>query len=283
MNEVLLSQGCWVSALRPPSISNFSSHAIVIGLTGGIATGKSTVSRQLAARNIPVIDADILARDVVRPGTQALNKIVSTFGPEILKEDGTLDRTKLGFIVFQDEEQRRKLNAIVHPSVRSAMILRILKYWLRGERVCVLDVPLLIESKIYQWVGKVVVVYWFVPFESHMTGLTDDLVVSSSAEIQLQRLMQRDGSTREDARARLLAQLPIADKLEFADTVVDNSGTQAELEVQVDELARRLYLEAGWLWRLKWWIPPIGLLSALWTLIWRRVKRSHRRKAESGH
>ena len=95
--------------------------------------------------------------------------------------------------------------------------------------------------------------------------------------------MQRDGSTREDARARLLAQLPIADKLEFADTVVDNSGTQAELEVQVDELARRLYLEAGWLWRLKWWIPPIGLLSALWTLIWRRVKRSHRRKAESGH
>jgi Dephospho-CoA kinase len=87
-----------------------------------------------------------------------------------LKEDGTLDRTKLGFIVFQDEEQRRKLNAIVHPAVRSAMILRILKYWLRGERVCVLDVPLLIESKIYQWVGKVVVVYWFVPFESHMTG-----------------------------------------------------------------------------------------------------------------
>lgn len=170
MNEVLLSQGCWVSALRPPSISNFSSHAIVIGLTGGIATGKSTVSRQLAARNIPVIDADILARDVVRPGTQALNKIVSTFGPDILKEDGTLDRTKLGFIVFQDEEQRRKLNAIVHPAVRSAMILRILKYWLRGERVCVLDVPLLIESKIYQWVGKVVVVYWFVPFESHMTG-----------------------------------------------------------------------------------------------------------------
>jgi len=88
--------------------------------------------------------------------------------------------------------------------------------------------------------------------------------------------MQRDGSTREDARARLLAQLPIADKLEYADIVLDNSGTQAELEVQVDELARRLYLEGGWSWRLKWLILPIGLLSAFWTLIWRRVKRSRR-------
>lgn len=148
-----------------------SSHVIVIGLTGGIATGKSTVSRQLAARNIPVIDADVLARGVVRPGTRTLNKIVSTFGPDILKEDGTLDRPKLGAIVFRDEEQRRKLNAIVHPAVRWAMILGVLKYWLRGERVCVLDVPLLIESRIYRWVGKVVVVYWFVPFEAHMTRL----------------------------------------------------------------------------------------------------------------
>ncbi|KAN0107034.1 CoaE domain containing protein, partial [Russula decolorans] len=236
---------------------------IVIGLTGGIATGKSTVSRQLAARNIQVIDADVLARDVVRPGTRTLNKIVSTFGPDILKEDGTLDRPKLGAIVFRDEEQRRKLNAIVHPAVRWAMILSVLKYWLRGERVCVLDVPLLIESRIYRWVGKVVVVY-------------------CSAEIQLQRLMRRDGSTREDARSRLLAQLPIAEKLEYADIVLDNSGTQAELEVHVEELARRLYLEGGWSWRVKWLIPPIGLLSALWTLIWRVVKRRHRRRRVSG-
>ena len=168
--ELLLSQGCWVRTDRPLAISNFSSHVIVIGLTGGIATGKSTVSRQLAARNIPIIDADILARDVVRPGTQTLNKIVSIFGPDILKEDGTLDRPKLGAIVFRDEEQRRKLNAIVHPAVRSAMILGVFKHWLRGERVCVLDVPLLIESKIYQWVGRVAVVYWFVLFESYMTS-----------------------------------------------------------------------------------------------------------------
>jgi dephospho-CoA kinase len=136
-------------------------HPIVIGLTGGIATGKSTVSKQLATRGIPIIDADVLARDVVRPGTRTLNKIVSAFGPNVLKEDGTLDRPKLGSIVFQDEEQRRKLNAIVHPAVRWAMALSVVKLWLRGERVCVLDVPLLIETKIYQWIGRVVVVYWF--------------------------------------------------------------------------------------------------------------------------
>ncbi|KAI0261405.1 CoaE-domain-containing protein [Gloeopeniophorella convolvens] len=226
---------------------------LVIGLTGGIATGKSTVSAQLAARGIPIIDADVLAREVVRPGTRALQKIVKTFGPEVLQADGTLDRPKLGAIVFGDEIQRRKLNAIVHPAVRWGMALGVLKCWLRGERVCILDVPLLIESKIYQWVGKVVVVY-------------------CSAELQLQRLMKRDGSTREAARARLKAQLPIAEKLGFADIVIDNSGTQAELEVQVDAFARRLYLEAGWFWRLKWLCPPLGLLSALWRLIWRRIK-----------
>ena len=139
------------------------SHIAVIGLTGGIATGKSTVSKQLVARGIPVIDADILAREVVNPGTRALKKIVSTFGPDILREDGSLDRAKLGEIVFRDEEQRRKLNAIVHPAVRWGMAIGILKCWLRGERVCVLDVPLLIESKIHRWVGKVVVVYWYAP------------------------------------------------------------------------------------------------------------------------
>jgi dephospho-CoA kinase len=151
------------------NIHNSQYHAIVIGLTGGIATGKSTVSKQLVARGIPVIDADILARDVVRPGTRTLNKVVSTFGSDILKEDGTLDRPKLGSIVFQDEEQRRKLNAIIHPAVRWAMALSILKFWLRGERVCVLDVPLLIETKIYQWVGRVVVVYWFASLDSTYT------------------------------------------------------------------------------------------------------------------
>ena len=92
-----------------------------------------------------------------------------------MKEDGTLDRPKLGAIVFQDEEQRRKLNAIIHPAVRRAMALGVLKCWLRGERFCVLDVPLLIEAKIYQWVGRVVVVYWFASLESYTASATDEL------------------------------------------------------------------------------------------------------------
>ena len=96
---------------------------------------------------------------------------------------------------------------------------------------------------------------------------------TSSAEIQLQRLMQRDNCTREAARSRLQAQLPITEKLEYADVVLDNSGTKAELEVQVEGFARRLYLDAGWSWRLKWLIPPLGLLSAISTLVWRRVKK----------
>ncbi|KAH9987479.1 dephospho-CoA kinase-domain-containing protein [Russula compacta] len=134
------------------------------------------------------------------------------------------------------------------------MALGVLKCWLRGERVCVLDVPLLIETKIYQWVGRVVVIY-------------------CSAEIQLQRLMQRDKSTRDDARARLQAQLPIADKLEYADIVVDNSGTKQ---------SSRFKWPRGWTWRLKWLIPPFGLFSAMWTLIWRGVKRARRSKRQGG-
>ena len=89
--------------------------------------------------------------------------------------------------------------------------------------------------------------------------------------------MQRDGSTRDDAQARLRAQLPIAEKLEYSDLVLDNSGTKAELEVQVDEFARHLYLEAGWSWRLKWLIPPVGLFAAIWTLIWKRARARARK------
>ncbi|KAI0043387.1 CoaE-domain-containing protein [Auriscalpium vulgare] len=239
---------------------------LVVGLTGGIATGKSTVSTLLENRGIPIIDADVLARDVVRPGTPALARIVATFGRDMLLPDGTLDRAKLGARVFADDAERRKLNAIVHPAVRWAMARAVARCWLRGERVCVLDVPLLIESGIYRWVGKVVVVY-------------------CSAEIQLQRLMKRDGSTRDAAQARLSAQLPIADKLAFADNVLDNSGGPQDLDSQVDAFVRRLQRDAGWSWRVSWLFPPWGLLAALWTLLWRQIKfrqRALRRRRERG-
>ncbi|TFY74187.1 hypothetical protein EWM64_g9825, partial [Hericium alpestre] len=191
----------------------FMTGMLVVGLTGGIATGKSTVSALLKAQDIPVIDADVLAREVVLPGTRAYKRIVETFGEGVIQADGYIDRPKLGAIVFNDEAKRKKLNAIVHPAVRRAMARHVLKLWMHGERVCVLDVPLLIESGIHKWVGKVVVVY-------------------CSAELQLQRLMKRDSSTREAAMSRLTAQMPITDKLEYADHVIENSGAPQELQEQ---------------------------------------------------
>ena len=154
----------------PVVCSSTDTQKKVIGLTGGIATGKSTVSSLLASHGIPIIDADVLAREVVAPGTRALNQIVAEFGRDILQSDGTLDRPKLGELIFNNDAKRKKLNSIVHPAVRRAMIWRVIKYWLRGEKMCVLDVPLLIEVELWKWMGWVVVVYWWVLFSRLVTG-----------------------------------------------------------------------------------------------------------------
>jgi dephospho-CoA kinase len=134
----------------------------VIGLTGGIATGKSTVSKQLKSFGIPVVDADVIARQVVEPGTPALAQIVKHFGQDVLLPDGSLDRPKLGAVVFSDEAQRKALNGIVHPAVWRAIFWEVVTHWLKGKKFCVLDVPLLIEGGMYKWVADVVVVYWCV-------------------------------------------------------------------------------------------------------------------------
>jgi len=225
-------------------------------LTGGIATGKSTVSKLLKAKDIPVVDADVLARQVVQPGTPGLAKIVGEFGPEILLPDGTLDRKKLGTVVFNDEEKRKKLNAIVHPAVRRAMFTKVIGHWFNSEKYCILDVPLLIEGGLWQWVGKVVVVY-------------------CSQDIQLQRLMRRDGSTHEEASARLNSQLSIAEKVAYADVVIDNSGTPQELEVQVDAFVEKLNKETGSLWWIGYVLPFVSMFSAIWMLASRRLHKKH--------
>ncbi|KAF7976744.1 hypothetical protein HWV62_5722 [Athelia sp. TMB] len=215
---------------------------LVIGLTGGIATGKSSVSALLAP-HIPIIDADLLARAAVAPGTRALHAIARAFGPEVLLPDGALDRKKLGSVVFGDEAKRRKLNAIVHPAVRRAMLWAVVKCWMRGERACVLDVPLLIE------------------------GPTNEAT-------QLARLQARDASTEDDARARINSQLPIAAKLRYADTLIPNDGTPADLQAEADKFVARINREAGWFWwRLEWLVPPVGLAAAAWCLGVRALKR----------
>ncbi|KAH7923485.1 CoaE-domain-containing protein [Leucogyrophana mollusca] len=235
---------------------------LVVGLTGGIATGKSTVSNSFKARNIPVIDADILAREVVQPGTPGLSQIVKHFGSSVLLPDGTLDRKQLGSIIFNDEAKRKKVNSIIHPAVTRAILWGVLKYWVRGHKLVVIDVPLLIEGGLWKWMGKVVVVY-------------------CPPEIQLQRLMHRDQSSREDASARLNSQLPISQKVEYADLIVENSGTIRDLEEQVKTCISKLEKAAGWSWRLSWF-PPIGVLSAFWVLCWRALGRTRSRKPSTG-
>ncbi|KAG8972317.1 hypothetical protein FRC05_010159 [Tulasnella sp. 425] len=236
---------------------------LVVGLTGGIASGKSSVSRLLAARQIPLIDADIIAREVVAPGTPGLTQIIREFGGDVLQPNGTLDRLKLGQIIFSDEVKRKKLNAIIHPAVRKEMFWRVVRCWMKGEKVCVVDVPLLIEAGLWKFVGKVVVVY-------------------CSREIQLQRLMGRDKFSREDALSRINAQMSLAEKLDFADQVVDNSGSMHDLEQQVNALIARFDKEAGWSWRLSWLVPPVGLMFGGFKLAWRHIKRARRRSRRRG-
>jgi dephospho-CoA kinase len=194
---------------------------MVIGLTGGIACGKSTVSWMLAERGARIIDADIIAREVVRPGEEAWSLIVERFGRDILLANEELDRVKLGAIVFADEQARLDLNAIVHPAVRARM--RQLMKEAREESIAliVMDIPLLYESKLEYMVEKVVVVY-------------------CTAEQQLKRLMERNGYDEEEAMRRIASQMSIEEKKSRADYVIDNSGTFTETEEQVDELVGKL-------------------------------------------
>lgn len=190
---------------------------LVIGLTGSIATGKSTVSLMFDDFDIPVIDADKVARQVVVPGEKAYNDIVKVFGEEILREDRTLDRKKLGSIVFADEEQRKKLNSIIHPEIRKKMLHDRDQFVKQGARCVVLDIPLLYESKLTHFVDKVIVVY-------------------ADPDVQLKRLMERNGYTEEEARQRIDSQMPAKEKAALADAVIDNNGTKAESYEQLEKI-----------------------------------------------
>ncbi|MCA0969847.1 dephospho-CoA kinase [Halobacillus litoralis] len=189
----------------------------VIGLTGSIATGKSTVSNMFKDLNIPVIDADQLSRDVVKPGEPAYQKIVEAFGSRVLQNDGTLDRKKLGSIVFSDGEKRKELNGIVHPEVRKEMIRRRDHFVDEKYPAVVLDIPLLYESELTHYVERVLVVY------------VDEAT-------QLERLTNRDQSTEEEAMQRIKSQIPISEKADRADAVIDNRGTIEESLQQLRDI-----------------------------------------------
>lgn len=190
---------------------------LIIGLTGGIASGKSTVSSMFNDFNIPVIDADQIARDVVRPGEEAYEKIIAQFGSNILRPDRTLDRKKLGSIVFADNKRRQQLNNIVHPAIRQKMLQQRDEYVRDGKSSVVLDIPLLFESKLMHYVDKIIVVY------------VDE-------NIQLKRLIDRDKLTDQEAKQRINSQLPLKEKVEQADATIDNNGTIKQTAAQLKEI-----------------------------------------------
>lgn len=190
---------------------------MIIGLTGSIATGKSTVSRMLKQKGFPIVDADEISRLVVEPGSPVLDRIAQAFGADVLLPDGALNREKLGSLIFNDEEKRKMLNGIVHPAVREEMI-RQKEEWLdKGANTVIMDIPLLFESKLQSYVDKI-------------------LVVSATPTIQRERLIARNGYSTEEADARINSQLPIAEKELGADAIIINNGTLEETENQLDEI-----------------------------------------------
>jgi dephospho-CoA kinase len=199
-----------------------------VGLTGGIGSGKSEVSRRLAARGAVLIDADQIAREVVEPGTSGLAEIVGEFGPGVLLPDGGLNRPRLGEIIFGDPERRAQLNAIVHPRVRTRS--QELEDAAEPDAIVVQDVPLLTENNLVSLFDLVI-------------------VVDVPPRIQLDRLVKNRDMSKDQARSRIEAQASRADRLAIASIVIDNSGSLAELDRQVGdlwtELRRRQQLAAG--------------------------------------
>lgn len=193
----------------------------VFGLTGGIASGKSTVAKRFEARGIPVVYADELAREAVARGTPGLEAIVAAFGREVLDGNGDLDRKALGARVFGDEEARRRLNAIVHPTVASLAAQRFLEHGARGAKLVCYEVPLLVESGLQDALRPVV-------------------VVAAPEDVQVRRTMERDGLDEAAARARVRSQLPLEDKLRVADYVIENAGSLEALIQRTDEVVDRL-------------------------------------------
>jgi dephospho-CoA kinase len=198
----------------------------VFGLTGGIASGKSTVAARLRARGVPVLDADELAREVVAPGSDGLAEVVARFGAAVLAGDGALDRKKLAAVAFASDEARRALERITHPRIAAATMERLGALGDAGEPLVAYEAALLVES------GRAAL---FRPL----------VVVALDEAAQVARAMARDGATEAEVRARLAAQLPMAEKVAAADHVIANGGDRAALVARADEVLDAIARAAG--------------------------------------
>lgn len=197
---------------------------LLVGLTGGIGSGKSTVARMLEKRGAIVFDADVLARQAVAPGTPGFEKVLERFGPNVLAPGGGLDREALASIVFADPAARRDLEGIVHPEVRR-MFAEGCEEYRDSDRVVVFSAPLLVETGMH-------------------TAFDLLIVVSAPVATQIERLMRERAMPERAVQARIEAQLPLEAKAEVADVLVDNEGTLEDLEAQVDRLWRDLETRA---------------------------------------
>ncbi len=186
-----------------------------IGLTGGIATGKSTVANLFQKKGIPVIDADVIAHRALVASSPVFAELIATFGQNIVGSDGNIDRKLLGQKIFQDSKARLRLDSIVHPFVRNQVAIEKQKLIQNGTPMAIYDIPLLFEKKMQGDFDLVV-------------------VVSCDLKIQKDRLMKRNSLSSQEANQRMAAQLPLSEKTKRADHVIDNSGTLVDLEKQVD-------------------------------------------------
>ena len=186
----------------------------LVGLTGGIASGKSTVAKILTELGAAIVDADMLSREVVAPGHDGWKEIVATFGRDVLQADQNLDRQKLRTLIFNNPDARKQLEAIIHPRVRALAERRIREHGEAGYAVVVYEVPLLFEGNLQEWLRPVI-------------------LVASNVDIQRQRLQQRDGLDPTAAQKHIDAQMSLEDKRKLADYVIENDGSLADLESQV--------------------------------------------------
>lgn len=192
-------------------------------LTGGIACGKSTAANYFSKKyHIPVVDSDVITHNLQVPGGKAYQKIIETFGHEILNEDNTINRKALGAIIFNDTSKRRQLNRIVHPLVIRKLVFEAIKYWFMGYKIVILDIPLFFEIHVpAQYFNEVV-------------------TVSVSKETQIRRLMERNQLTEDAALSRIKAQMSLEEKCKRSTVILDNNGKEEDLEKQIDVVVEKL-------------------------------------------
>ncbi|KAG0255373.1 hypothetical protein BGZ95_005781 [Linnemannia exigua] len=235
----------------------------VVGLTGGIASGKSTVSKTIQSLSIPLIDCDLLARLVVEPTHPCYHKLVQHFGTVILQSQEMgqpLDRYKFGTIIFSDPVQRRVANGIIHPAVRDEILKRLFKLWIRGTSLVVIDVPLLLEGELWRIVSEVIVVY-------------------CPPEVQLERIKSRDGLSEEDALARINAQRPLIEKVDYADHVIYNTSDLESLKTATLKVIDSI--QPNPFWTVLAYFPPFTILLAGWVMAKRHFKGDPRTMMDS--